>query len=142
MTNNINTKIIVSREAGVLFDSTIISDFISLNNYKYIDFVISSGIGSAGNTSVSIQGRNGNDGTAKSVSCRYKQDGMWTNVIISKSVSIGGTAGNCDNHVFRITADDLADDEFDQVAIKTTAVSNSSVPGCIIAICYEPRYTE
>lgn len=143
MTNNIITKILIAREAGVLFDTTLTSEFIPLSNYKYIDFIISSGAGTAGFTSVSIQGRRGADGTAKSVSCRYKQaDGTWSNVIVSKSVSIGGAAGSCGNHVFRITADDLASDEFDEVAIKTTAVSSSAVPGCIAAVCYEPRYTE
>jgi hypothetical protein len=143
MTTNIVPKILVAREAGVTFGSLLTSEFIELNNYKYIDFVIASGAGTAGNTAISIQGKKGADGTAKSVAFRFKNtDGTFSPVPISKSVSVGGEAGNCGYAVVRVTADDLAEDELDRVAIKTSAISNSTVPGCIIAVCYEPRYSE
>jgi len=144
MTNNTVTKITIAKEPGAIFATAIATSFIELKNYKYIDFIVSSGVGTAADTTLTIEGKKG-DGIAAALAFKEKSsDGIeFTNILeTGKTLSIGGVAGSCGYAVFRITADDLARQGFDRVSLKATAVTDSTVPGCIVAVLYEPRYTE
>lgn len=144
MTNNIVTDIKVIKEAGAIFASSITTEFVELSNYKYVDFIISTGVGTVANTTLTIVGKSGESGTTKAIAFREKVGSCeYENIdATGKVLSIGGTAGNCGKVILRITADNLAHDECDRVAIKTTAVASSAVPGSIVAILYEPRFSK
>lgn len=144
MTNNIVTKYEVLKEAGAIFAAAITSDYVELKNFKYIDFIITSGVGTAADVTVTIKAKKGSAGTPAAVAFRKKTDATaYTNVAATgDTLSVGGVAGSCGVGVYRITADDIATAEYDRVAIDTTIVANSTIPGAIIAVKYEPRYSE
>jgi len=142
MTFNTITKIQKVTEPGAIFAEAVSSDFIELKNYKYIDFIVSSGAGTAADTTVTFKGKNGEDGTAKEVEFRINTNGTVFEDKISDTLSIGGTAGNSCFKVYRVSTDNLASGGFDRVNINLTAVAGSTLTGCITAVMYEPRYTE
>ena len=144
MTNNQITKNVVVKEPGAVFAQAIAGDFIELSNYKYVDFFVVSGVGTAANTTVTIKGKLGATGTAANLAFKEKTTSTEFTAVpaTGKTLSVGGTAGNCGKAVFRITADDLSSQGYDRVNINTTAVSGSTVPGTIVAILGGPRYTE
>jgi len=142
MTFNTITKSVSVTEPGAVFASGISSPFIELKNYKYIDFIISSGAGTTADTTVTVKGKSGEDGTAKEVEFKINTNGTVFEDKISDTLSIGGTAESCGFKVYRVSADNLASGGFDRVNINLTAVTDSTVPGCVVAVLYEPRYTE
>ncbi len=144
MTNNQITKNEVVKEPGTIFSAAVTGGYFELSNYKYIDFIVVSGVGSAANTTVTVKGKLGESGTPANVPFREKTSST-TFVSVSatgKVLSVGGTAGNCGKGVFRITADELSALGYDRVNINTTIISSSTVPGSIVAVLGSPRYTE
>lgn len=145
MTQNTISKIQMLVEPGAIFGSAIATAYVELNNYKYIDFIISTGAGTAADVTVTIKGKLGTSGTAAALPFKLKGTGrtVFTDIAATgDALNIGGTEGECGYAVYRITADDLAKYGFDRVNINVTAVANSTVPGSIIAVLYEPRYTQ
>ncbi|MFI3162898.1 MAG: hypothetical protein R3Y65_00490 [Bacillota bacterium] len=144
MTNNIVTKYEVLKEAGAICASAITTPFVELDNYKYVDFVVQSGEGTEAETTVTMVGKNGEDGEEVAIPFREKIGACEYADIAEtgKTISIGGEEGACGYAVFRVSTDHLAKDEINMVALKTTAVASSEVAGGILAICYEPRYSE
>ncbi len=142
MTNNIVTKIETVKEVGAIFASALTTDYIELNNFKYVDFVVTTGAGTSANTTVKILAKNGATGTATAVAFRKKTSGYeYSNISADgETLSIGGTVGSTGKAVYRITADNLAKGGFDRVALSTTAVASSTVNGTVVAVLYEPRY--
>lgn len=145
MTQNTISKIQVLTEPGVVFDEAIASAYVELNNYKYIDFVISSGAGTAADVTVTVKAKAGASGTAAAIPFQLnngKGTGFTAVAATGATLNIGGSAGECGNAVYRVNADMLSHFGFDRVNINITAVADSTVPGSIIAVQYEPRYTE
>lgn len=145
MTQNTITKIQVLAEPGAIFATAIASAYVELSNYKYIDFIVSSGVGTAADVTVTVKGKLGSSGTAAALPFKAKGENGTTFTEIAASgdtLNIGGTAGECGFAVYRITADDLAKAGYDRVNINVTAVANSTVPGSVAAVLYEPRYTQ
>lgn len=145
MTQNSITKIQVLAEPGVIFASAIASAYVELNNYKYVDFVVASGIGTAADVTVTVKARTGASGTAAAIPFKINK-GKGTEfediAVTGATLNIGGEAGECGNAIYRVNADQLAHKEYDRVNINITAVASSTVPGNIIAVLYEPRYTD
>ena len=132
-------------EPGAIFATAIASAYVELSNYKYIDFVIASGAGTAADVTVTVKGKLGTSGTAAALPFKAKGENGTTFTEIAATgdtLNIGGTAGECGFAVYRITADDLAKAGYDRVNINVTAVANSTVPGSVAAVLYEPRYTQ
>jgi len=142
MTFNTVTKIKSVTEPGAIFAEGVSSEFLELNNYKYIDFIVSSGAGTAADVTVTIKGKNGEDGTAKEVEFKINTNGTVFENKTSDTLSIGGTAGNSGFKVYRVSTDNLASGGFDRVNINLSAIAGSTVTGCITAVMYEPRYSE
>lgn len=144
MTNNIVTKYEVLKEAGAIFASAITTDYLELKNFKFVDFVVSSGVGTAADVTVTVKGKLGSSGTPTAVAFKEKTGPTAYSEIAStgKTLSVGGESGSCGKGVFRITADDIASEGYDRVAIDLTAVASSTVPGAIVAVLYAPRYSE
>ena len=145
MTQNTITKIQVLAEPGAIFATAIVSAYVELSNYKYIDFIVSSGVGTAADVTVTVKGKLGASGTAAALPFKAKGENGTTFTEIAATgdtLNIGGTAGECGFAVYRITADDLAKAGYDRVNINVTAVANSTVPGSVAAVLYEPRYTQ
>ena len=142
MTFNTITKSVNITQPGAVFAEGVSSPFIELKNYKYIDFIVSSGTGTAAETTVTVKGKNGEDGTAKEVEFKINTNGTAFEDKTSDILSIGGAEGNSGFKVYRISTDNLASNGFDRVNINLSAVADSTVTGCITAVMYEPRYTE
>lgn len=145
MTQNTITKIQVLAEPGAIFATAVASDYIELSNYKYLDFIASSGAGTAADVTVTVKGKLGADGTAATIPFRAKGANGTTFTDIAATgdtLNIGGTAGESGYAVYRVSADTLAKAGYDRVNINVTAVANSTVPGSIIAVLYEPRFSE
>jgi len=133
----------VVKEAGAIFASAITSDYIELSNYKTLDFVIATGVGTAANTTIKVKTKLGADGTAKDIDFQINTGDHFEDVDASgKAFSIGGAAGSCGFAVVRVDADKVGARGGDRVAINTSAVSSSTVPGSITACLYQARYSE
>lgn len=145
MTQNTITKIQVLNEPGAIFASAVVSAYVELNNYKYIDFIVASGIGTAADVTVTVKAKAQASGTAAAIPFQLN-NGKGTIFIAvaatGATLNIGGSAEECGNAVYRVNADMLSHYGFDRVNINITAVASSTVPGSIIAVLYEPRYTE
>lgn len=143
MPSKILSKYTVLKEAGAIFASAITSDYIELGNYQTIDFIVATGVGTAANTTIKVKAKQGASGTPEDITFS-EQTGPSAYATIEatgKTFSIGGTAGECGFIIIRVNADRLKG-LYDRVAINTTAVASSTVPGSIVAAIYEPRYSE
>ena len=142
MTFNTITKSVNVTQPGAIFAEGISSPFIDLKNYKYIDFIVSSGAGTGADVTVTVKGKNGADGTAKEVEFKININGTVFEDKTSDTLSIGRTAGSSGFKVYRVSTDNLASGGYDRVNINLTAAAESTVIGCIVAVMYEPRYSE
>ena len=143
MANEALFKYHILAEAGAIFGTAITSTYIELKNYQSVDFIVATGIGTAADTTLKIKAKLGSSGTAAAISFKEKIGPTNYSYIAStgKTFSVGGTEGECGYIVVTVNADDLKG-LYDRVAIDLTAVANSTVPGAIIAITYDPRYSE
>ena len=145
MTQNNITKIQVLTEPGEVFATAIASAYVELNNYKYIDFIVSSGVGTAADVTVTVKAKAGAAGTAAAIPFSInngKGTGFTAVAATGDTLNVGGSAGECGYAIYRVDADMLSHYGYDRVNINVTAEANSTVPGSIIAVLYEPRYTE
>ncbi len=142
MTFNTITKIKRVTEPKAIFAESVSSEFIELKNYKYIDFIVLSGVGAAADTTVTVKGKNGEDGEAKEIPFKINTNGTVFEDKTSDTLSIGGAEGNSGFKVYRVSTDNLASNGFDRVNINLSAVTGSTVIGSIVAVMYEPRYSE
>ena len=145
MVCNVITKIQTVKEAGAIFASAVTTDAVELSNYKYVDFIITTGAGTAADITVTLEGKLGASGVAAALPFKRRDEAGtgFTNISATgDTLSIGGTPGETGKAIYRITADDLSSRGYDRVQLITTAVTDSTVPGSIIAVLYEPRYTE
>jgi len=145
MTQNTISKIQMLVEPGAIFGSAITSGYIELSNYKYIDFVISSGEGTEANVTVTVKAKAGAAGTASTIPFQ-QNNGKGTAFTAVPStgatLTIGGEEGECGYAIYRVNADMLSHYGFDRVNINVTSAANSTVPGCVTAVLYEPRYSD
>lgn len=130
---------------GPIFAAAITSDPVVLTNYQGVTFLVESGEGTAGNTTLTVQAKLGEDGTPVAVPFLFMQKGETTFIevdVAGKQVSIGGAAGVSKYFLVRVSDAMLASSGCDRVMLKTTAVASSTVPGAIYALFDSPRYTE
>lgn len=126
-----------------IFASANKDSYIEFGNYNQVTFLIESGEGTAGNTTVTLEAKAGADGTAAAVPFMYMEKGDSEFSVKESAVfAIGGASGASKYAVVTVTSPMLAKGEYDRVAIKTTAVSGSTVNGAITAIQTQPRYSE
>ena len=138
-----NGEILVLTEPGAIFADGITTGYVELSNYKYVDFLVCSGAGTAADTTVTIKAKAGSDSTAAAIPFTKKVGNGFVPVeAAGDTLSVGGTAGECGSAIYRVDADALAKGGFDRLSLCATAVSGSTVPGAIIVCKYEPRYTE
>ena len=128
---------------GAIFAAAIEDAFLELTNYQQITFLIDSGEGAAGNTTITLEAKSGAAGSAAAVPFMYMEKGESEYAEVeSATFEIGGASGESKYAVVTITANMLAKGEYDRVAINTTAVDESTVNGSIIAIQTQPRFSE
>ncbi|MDP4117590.1 MAG: hypothetical protein Q8873_00155 [Bacillota bacterium] len=129
---------------GAIFASANKDTFIELSNYQQITFLIESGEGTAGSTTITVEAKAGASGTAVAIPFMYMEKGDANYVekaATGAAFGIGGASGASKYAVITVTSPMLANGEYDRVAIKTTAVTSSTVPGAIYAIQSQPRYS-
>ncbi len=130
---------------GPIFATAITSDPVVLTNYQGVTFLVESGEGTAGSTTLTVQAKLGEDGTPVAVPFLFTQKGDITFTEVEatgKVINIGGTAGASKYFLVRVSDAMLASSDCDRVMLKTTAVASSTVPGAIYALLDSPRYTE
>ena len=95
------------------------------------------------NTTIKVQAKLGSAGSAADISFKEKTGATEYVDIAStgKTFSIGGTEGECGFIVIRVDADKLKG-SYDRVALNIAAVTDSTVPGSIVALVQSPRYSE
>ena len=147
MTNNTITKLMYLKRPSAFLGEEFTSPFVELSNYKYADFVFYFGGNALEEMSLvtfKLLCKAGADGEEIEIDYRardlygtdfrhFDKGGLQVPVGGDNEFTFGG---------IRVTADELAKYGADRVAIRTTAVADSQVLGCMIGICYEPRYTE
>jgi hypothetical protein len=145
MPQNGLAKIKVLKEPGAIFSSDVSTDYIELSNYKYIDFIISSGEGDEAEVTVTVKAKDGSSGGASKIPFLLN-NGSGTKFTEIKAeganLKIGGSEGEYGHAVYRVNARMLAKYGFDRVNINVTSATGSTASGCIIAVLYSPRYSE
>ena len=130
---------------GTIFGAAITGAFVELTNYQQVTFIVASGEGDAGETTITVEGKLGADGTAAAIPFMYMVSGdteFKEKEVTGTAFAIGGASGKSKYAVITVTDTMLAKAGYDRVCIKTTKVANSTVPGAIYAIASKPRYTE
>ena len=130
---------------GTIFGAAITGAFVELNNYGQVTFIIASGEGDAGDTTITVEGKHGADGAATAIPFMYMVTGdteFKEKTATGATFSIGGASGKSKYAVITITDTMLAKGGYDRVCVKTTKVTSSSVPGAIYAVQTKPRYLE
>ncbi|MCX7903038.1 MAG: hypothetical protein N2486_00860 [Caloramator sp.] len=137
-------KIVDLKLPGTIFSSPISTSEIELKNYGEVTFLIESGEGLDGTSTVTIQGRNGEDGVPFNVPFLFaEKNGEFTEVEESgKAITIGGTSGAVKFYRVKVTDTLLASKEVDRIKLNLTEVEGSTVVGAIYAILDKPRYSE
>jgi glycerate-2-kinase len=143
MISNEIINITTVKEAGAIFGANIATDFVELSNFKELQFQITSGAGSAGQTVVTVKGKLGEVGEAVNIAFQKKNESDEDFAEVTEdTLSIGGEEGSAGKAVYRITADMLAKAGFDRVNLNLTAVAESNVVGAIISVQRYPRYSD
>lgn len=137
-------KIVDLKVPGTIFSSPISTNEIELKNYKEVTFLIESGEGTEGTSTVTIQGKKGVDGDALDVPFLFAEK---NNEFVEvneegQEITIGGTSGAVKFYRVKVTDMLLASREIDRIKLNLTAVDGSTVVGAIYAILDNPRYSE
>ena len=133
----------ILKEPGAIFASNITTDYIELSNNKVVQFLVSSGAGTSGNTTVKVKAKLGSDGEAVAIPYKEKIGQTTYNAVTSdgKTLAIGGDAGEAGYIVVEVSANSLKG-EYDRVALDLTAVTESTVVGVITALLIDARYSD
>jgi hypothetical protein len=137
-------KIVDLKVPGTIFSSPVSTNEIELKNYKEVTFLIESGEGTEGTSTLTIQGRKGVDGEALDVPFLFAEK---NNELVEveesgKTITVGGTSGSVKFYRVKVTDMLLASKEVDRIKLNLTAVDGSTVVGAIYAILDNPRYSE
>lgn len=135
---------IIEKVPGAIWASTIKGADISFLNAQSVSYILTSGSGTAANVTCKVMAKKGSDGTPAAVDflCGEVGGAMASVAGASgKSLSIGG-ASSQKAYIVTITADMLAGTGYDTVYITTTAAASSTVPGAIVAITGQNRYSD
>ena len=137
-------KIVDLKVPGTIFSSPVSTNEIELKNYKEVTFLIESGEGAEGISTLTIQGRNGDDGQLINVPFLFaEKDGEFIEVSEEgQEITIGGTSDAVKFYRVKVTDMLLASKEVDRIKLNLTAVDGSTVVGAIYAILDNPRYSE
>lgn len=137
-------KIVDLKVPGTIFSSPVSTNEIELKNYKEVTFLIESGEGAEGTSTLTIQGRKGVDGEALDVPFLFaEKNNEFVEVEESgKTITVGGTSGSVKFYRVKVTDMLLASKEVDRIKLNLTAVDGSTVVGEIYAILDNPRYSE
>lgn len=135
-------KYTVLNEVGVIFASPLTTEFVELTNNKAVDFIIASGVGAVGKTTITVKAKK-EDGEEYEIPFKEKIGQTTYNNIDSdgKEFSIGGEQDECGFIVISIDSITLRG-LYDKVAVSLSGVEGSTVNGTIIAATYDPRYSE
>ena len=143
MTNNIITKYIGLTNVGTPLASDIITDYVDLSIYNYVDFVLSISEGIEASITIKMVAKKTGSNQATNVSFREKLgDGVIYENIDSngKTFSIAGI--NSRMYGFRVSTANLAKGEFTNVALNIEGAVGSDLKCYVMAVLYEPRYSD
>ena len=91
----------VAMEPSVLFANAVTTSYIALSNYKYVDFLVTSGAGTAEDTTVTIKGKLGENGEAKTIPFAKLVNGEFVQVEkTGDTLTVGGTSGSCGKAIY------------------------------------------
>lgn len=143
MTNKTLAKYKIVKEPGAIFGAEITSEYLELQNNKIVNYVIQTGVGTKAKTTIKVKARLGATGKVVDIPFKEKIGQTTYNQVEKngKSFEIGGTDGECGFIVIEVDADSLRG-LYDRVALNVAAVSASVVPGSILQITFNPRYSE
>ena len=129
-------------EVGAFFASDLTTEFVELTNNKTVDFIIATGVGTTGKTTITVKAKK-EDGEEVLISFKEKIGQTTYNNIEKegKEFTIGGVEDECGFIVLSIDSITLKG-LYDRVAVSLTGVKDSTVNGTIIAATYDPRYSE
>ena len=129
-------------EVGAIFASDLITEFVELTNNKTVDFIIATGVGTTGKTTITVKAKK-EDGEEVLIPFKEKIGQTTYNNIEKegKEFTIGGVEDECGFIVLSIDSITLKG-LYDRVAVSLTGVKDSTVNGTIIAATYDPRYSE
>ncbi len=134
---------IIEKAPGAIWASAITGADVSFQNAQSISYIITSGSGTAANVTCKVMAKQGSGGDAVAVDFLCGEVGGTIENVAGasgKSISIGG-AENQKAYIVTITADMLAGTGYDTVYITTTEAKSSTVPGAIVVITGQHRYS-
>ncbi len=129
-------------EVGAIFVSNLTTEFVELSNSKTVDFIITTGVGTVGKTTITIKAKK-EDGEEVLIPFKEKIGQTTYNNIDKdgKEFTIGGVEDECGFIILSIDSITLKG-LYDRVAVSLTGVDGSTVNGTIIVATYDPRYSE
>lgn len=129
-------------EVGAIFAFDLTTEFVELTNNKTVDFIIATGVGTTGKTTITVKAKK-EDGEEVLIPFKEKIGQTTYNNIEKegKEFTIGGVEDECGFIVLSIDSITLKG-LYDRVAVSLTGVKDSTVNGTIIAATYDPRYSE
>lgn len=135
------------------FATSATTDYVSLENYRKVTFVIHTGDATAGtaNGTVTVQAATASDGTgATAIPFRYRAQASSTTVdtwgALTSVAATGFSMTAADNYLYIVEVDaadvasGLAGGDF--VALKVTEVTNDPIVAGILIILSHPRYPQ
>ena len=143
MTNNIITKYIGLTNVGIPLSSDIMTAYVDLSIYSYVDFIVSVSLGDEASITVKMVSKKTDSYETFNVSFREKLgDGVIYENIDSNGKTLSVSGMNPRTIVFRVSTANLAKGEFTNVAINIEGEVGSELLCNITAVLYEPRYSD
>lgn len=139
MTNNVITKEYLFGEVGEKLPASFTSNFIKLDNYKRLDFVLAITKGEAQDVAVKIVGKD-NGGESFDVPFKLKNESEYE--LYETPLTIQSDVETAKLVALTVTVDQLAKLNADEVAINIIPETADTLSFSCVGIAFYPRYTK
>jgi len=128
------------------FAGTVTTIPIDLSNYNYITFIIATGLGDTGTSTITVEACSDEVATeASPIEFRYKEalsGDNFSDYILADTSGFTTNAGENKTYVIEVDSQALAKLEYKYVRIKAVEVVDAPVEGSIVAILTGARYSD
>jgi hypothetical protein len=128
------------------FAGTVTTSPIDLSNYNHVTFVIATGLGDTGTSTITVEACSDEAGTeAMPIEFRYKEalsGDNFSDYILADTSGFTTNAGENKIYVIEVDSQALAKLEYKYVRIKAVEVVDAPVEGSIVAILTGARYSD
>ncbi|WP_069648982.1 hypothetical protein [Caloranaerobacter ferrireducens] len=128
------------------FAGTVTTNAVDLSNYNHAAFIITTGIGDTGTSTITVEALSDEVGTeAIPIEFRYKEalsGDNFSDYILADTSGFTTTVGENKTYIIEVDDRSLAKLEYKFVRIKAVEVVDAPVEGSIVAILTGARYSD